>query len=177
MDDLILAFALIFVGALLMTAELVLYTSGVLAMAGLGTIIVGAIMVVGQDPMLGLVTLIALFIAVPLFGKLFIRYWPSTPWGKRLLIQAPGDATTIGDLPELRELDRLRGRYGKTMSPLRPSGITDFDGRRIDTLSEGDMIDAGQWVRCIDVRGSIVVVRSAAPPPSPPNLENIDLSV
>jgi membrane-bound serine protease (ClpP class) len=57
------------------------------------------------------------------------------------------------------ELDKLRGRIGKTLAPLRPAGVADFDGRRIDVITEGMMIDGGQWVRCIDVRAGKVLVR------------------
>ena len=56
-------------------------------------------------------------------------------------------------MPVNLELEQLRGRYGKTLSALRPAGVTDFDGRRVDTMSEGTLIEAGQWVRCIDVQG------------------------
>ena len=52
-----------------------------------------------------------------------------------------------------QELEQLRGRIGRTMSALRPAGMVDFDGRRIDTITEGMMVDPGQLVRCIDVRG------------------------
>ena len=48
---------------------------------------------------------------------------------------------------------------------LRPSGVTDFDGQRIDTLSEGAFIEAGRWVRCVDVRASRVIVREVEAPP------------
>ena len=47
---------------------------------------------------------------------------------------------------------------------LRPSGVTEFDGRRVDTLSEGPLIEAGQWVRCVDVRAGKVIVRPADKP-------------
>ena len=68
-------------------------------------------------------------------------------------------------MPVNLELEQLRGRYGKTVSSLRPSGVTDFDGRRVDTLSEGDMIEPGQWVRCIDVKAGRVIVRHVDRPP------------
>ena len=45
------------------------------------------------------------------------------------------------------ELERLRGRHGKTLSALRPCGIVDFDGKRIDTMTHGEMIEANHWVQ------------------------------
>ena len=49
---------------------------------------------------------------------------------------------------------------------LRPAGVTEFDGRRIDTLSEGPLIEAGKWVRCIEVHAGKVVVREVERPPA-----------
>ena len=62
------------------------------------------------------------------------------------------------------ELEGLRGKTGRTVSPLRPSGVAVFDGRRIDVITEGLMVDAGQWVKCIEVRANKVIVRPADPP-------------
>jgi membrane-bound serine protease (ClpP class) len=43
--------------------------------------------------------------------------------------------------------------------------VTDFDGRRVDTMSEGPLIEAGRWVRCVDVKAGKVVVREVEAPP------------
>ncbi len=62
-------------------------------------------------------------------------------------------------MPVNLELEQLRGKVGRTLSSLRPAGVVDFDGRRIDTLTEGMMVEPGQWVRCIDVKAGRVIVR------------------
>lgn len=88
--------------------------------------------------------------------------------GKRMFLSGPDEDATIASLPVNLELERLRGRCGRTVSDLRPSGVTDFDGERVDTITEGMMVDAGQLVRCVDVRAGKVVVRPVEKP-------NIDL--
>jgi len=175
MDHLLLAFALILVGLMLMAAELVLFTHGVLSMIGLGAIIVGAILVFGRDPFLGMATLLALVIAVPVCGRALLSIWPNTPIGRRFVLQPPREPTTIAHKPEVQDLEKLRGQYGKTLSSLRPAGVVDFNGRRVDAMSEGTLIDAGQWVRCIDVQGTKVVVRTTDGPPGPADLEEMKL--
>jgi membrane-bound serine protease (ClpP class) len=77
-------------------------------------------------------------------------------------------------MPVNLELEQLRGRYGRALSDLRPSGVCDFDGWRVDTITEGMMVEAGQWVRCVDVRAGKVVVRPADKP-TPDDLENVQL--
>ena len=96
-------------------------------------------------------------------------YWPRSPLGKRIFLNAP----TREDVPSASEaanlgVEELRGRVGVTLTMLRPSGMTDFDGRRIDTITEGDLIERGQRVRVVDVRGSTVVVRRIEPGDDPP---------
>ena len=77
-----------------------------------------------------------------------------------------------GALPEIVELDKLKGRYGKTATPMRPAGAVVIDGRRVDALSEGMMIDAGSWVKCVEVRAGRVIVRQVD---EPDDLRNFDL--
>ena len=172
---LLFAYLLILLGGLLLAAELVLFTHGVLAMVGLSGLIVGTVLVFGQDPGLGLTTLAVLLVAVPLLGRVLLNVWPHTPIGRALLLEAPGDDTTLAASAAVQQLEQLRGRYGRTTSSLRPAGTTDFDGRRVDTLSEGTLIEAGQWVRCVDVREGKVIVREVPGPPGVADLENIKL--
>ena len=73
-------------------------------------------------------------------------------------------------------LEQLRGRYGKTVSALRPAGVVEFDGKRVDCLSEGTMIDPDQWVKCIDVKTGTVIVRQVERPPDLGNMDGIDLT-
>jgi hypothetical protein len=46
----------------------------------------------------------------------------------------------------------------------------------VDTITEGIMIDTGQWVRCIDVQAGKVIVRPVDKPPDLGDLEPSDFS-
>jgi membrane-bound ClpP family serine protease len=76
---------------------------------------------------------------------------------------SPAAEASIAEMPELAELANLRGRVGKTLSPMRPSGVVDFDGTRIDAMSEGLSLEAGMWVKCVDVKPGKVIVRAVEP--------------
>ena len=54
-------------------------------------------------------------------------------------------------------------------------GLTDFDGRRVDTISEGPMIAPGAWVRCIEVKAGRVIVRQVETPPDLADMDPGDL--
>jgi membrane-bound serine protease (ClpP class) len=52
----------------------------------------------------------------------------------------------------------LVGKRGKVISALRPAGIIEVDGKRVDAVSSGMFIDAGTMVRIIDIQGPRIVV-------------------
>jgi membrane-bound ClpP family serine protease len=164
--SLILAYLLILAGVLVLVAELFIPSGGVLSVIGLSAIVIGVAMtfIYSDDATTGMITLIAVFIAVPVIGGIILHYWPKTRMGKRFFLHGPTEDDTIASMPVHLELEQLRGRFGRAVSALRPAGVTDFDGRRIDTITEGMMVEPGQWVRCIDVRAGKVIVRPVEKP-------------
>jgi len=51
------------------------------------------------------------------------------------------------------------GRVGQTTSALRPAGIAEIDGERVDVVSDGEMIEAGTTIVVSRVDGNRIVVR------------------
>jgi membrane-bound serine protease (ClpP class) len=171
--NLILAYVLIAVGFLLMLGEL-FFTSGTLMVLALTSIAAGVGLAFYHGSSTGLFTLLGVLVALPLFGGLVVRYWTKTRVGRRMLLSAPEEDATVASMPVNLELERLRGRFGRAVSDLRPSGVCDFDGCRVDTITEGMMVETGQWVRCVDVRAGKVVVRPVDKP-TIDDLENVQL--
>ncbi|HOK09035.1 MAG TPA: NfeD family protein [Candidatus Hydrogenedens sp.] len=60
----------------------------------------------------------------------------------------------------------LVGKTGKVISPLRPAGIIEVDGKRVDAVSSGMFIEAGHEVKIIDIQGPRIVVEECR------NIEN-----
>jgi membrane-bound serine protease (ClpP class) len=151
--------------------------SGVCFVLAVAAIIGGVVMtfLASSDPYVGWMTLIGVFIAIPSVLGILFHYWPRMPVGRRFFLTGQEEDETLASMPVNVELEQLRGRFGRTLSPLRPSGVVDFDGRRVDCLTEGMMLDAGETVRCIDVKAGKVIVR-AVPRPRLPDLENADFT-
>ncbi|HTU21695.1 MAG TPA: NfeD family protein [Gemmataceae bacterium] len=163
-NTLILGFLLIGAGFLLLAADLFLM-SGILAVLSLGAIIFGVILTfLGGGLSVGIVTAAAVFIALPVTVRLLLYLWPRTPMGRHFFLTEQSEDATVAALPINQELEQLKGRIGRALSALRPAGMVDFDGRRVDTITEGMMVEAGQMVRCIDVRAGKVVVRPIEKP-------------
>ncbi len=81
--------------------------------------------------------------------------------GRRAFLRPP-EAGDLGVSHAGPAPDGLVGRPGWTLTPLRPSGKVDFDGRRLDGVSEGGMIDRGVPVVAVRVRSGRVIVRDAS---------------
>jgi len=175
MDHTFLAYALVVLGLILMAAEVFLPTGGILFVLAIGALIAGIAMSFYSDITQGMITLAAVFVLIPVLGPVLLHLMPKTRVGKKLFLEASEDDASVAAMPVNLELEQLRGRYGKTVSSLRPAGITDFDGRRVDTMSEGDMIGPGQWVRCIDVKAGRVIVRQVARPPELADMDPTEL--
>lgn len=60
-----------------------------------------------------------------------------------------------------QELEELTGKTGTTKSTLRPAGIAEIEGKRIDVVSEGGFIPSNTSVIVTKVEGRRVVVRAA----------------
>jgi membrane-bound serine protease (ClpP class) len=102
---------------------------------------------------------VALSILIAIVAALvLLRYFPRLPFGQRLLLK-----TTLlsqagyGSAPE-RDLGWL-GKRGTAATDLHPSGIAHLNGDRVDVVSDGDFIDAGQPVEVVRVDGNRIVVR------------------
>ncbi len=48
---------------------------------------------------------------------------------------------------------------GTALTQLRPSGIADINGQRVDVVTEGDLIERGAQIKVVAVEGARIVVR------------------
>jgi membrane-bound serine protease (ClpP class) len=159
MDYLTLALILIGLGILLLLAEILMPTGGILVVAALlfFALGVGTILYYGSTSE-AVVALVGLAIGLPAFGYVSVSAW------RRMSLDTVLDETPAPPVPTA-EVDTLKGRTGKTVSPMRPSGTVEFDGKRVDAMTEGTMLAAGVWVRCVDVKRGQVIVRKMEEPP------------
>ena len=160
-----LAFVLLAVGVLLIVAEVLFPSFGALSLAA-GACIIGSIaaaFAVSNDT--GVNFLIAVAVLVPTAIVLGLKVFPNTPIGKYMVARGlsfESRAATDG-----RDLV-LIGREGAVESVLRPAGMARIDGRRVDVVSRGEMIESGARVRVVAVEGNRVVV-ARAPEAGPQN--------
>lgn len=62
----------------------------------------------------------------------------------------------------VEDLNYFLGKEGVATTVLRPSGIVNFDGIKLDVVSEGEFIQPGSKVKIIKVEGRRIVVKKIA---------------
>ena len=99
----------------------------------------------------------ALFFAV-VVSLVLLRFLPRLPFGRQLVLSR-GLAADEGYASAPESDARWLGKTGRASSPLRPAGIAEIEGQRVDVVSDGEHIDAGQSIKVTRVDGNRVVVR------------------
>ena len=59
-----------------------------------------------------------------------------------------------------KDMEIFLGKEGVTTTVLRPTGMAEFDGVRLNVVSEGEFVQSGVKVRIVSVEGSRVLVRT-----------------
>jgi membrane-bound serine protease (ClpP class) len=89
---------------------------------------------------------------------LMLRYLPRLPLGRRLILETGLPAGQ--GYASAPEGDRIWvGKGGTALSPLRPAGIAEVDGERVDVVSDGEFIESGSLIVVSRVDGNRIVVR------------------
>lgn len=153
------------VGVALLVIELIFIPGfGLAGVAGILAILAGLIMSMvgpGDTPQFILMTTgrVVISIVLALVASLvFMRFLPRMPFGRKLILDTSlGAGQGFESAPASDHA--LMGKTGRATTPLHPAGIAEIQGERIDVVSDGELIDAGEGVRVVRVDGNRVVVR------------------
>lgn len=108
---------------------------------------------------------IALLVAL-LAAAVLLRFVPRLPLARRLVLEAGlGTGPAHGSAPLSDQ--RWIGKRGRAASVLRPAGIAEIDGERVDVVSDGELIERDAAIEVVHVDGNRIVVRRLPDPPAP----------
>ncbi|WP_158265486.1 NfeD family protein [Blastopirellula marina] len=98
-------------------------------------------------------------IAAVLFAKHIL---PRTPYLNQTMLDAPDEETMeeIRRRETIVDLTHLVGNTGQALTPLRPSGKAKIGHEIVSVSSDGDMIEQGEKVVVVQVRGNYAIVRA-----------------
>ncbi len=136
--------------------------AGVVALvAGLGMTLVGAGATI--PVIIGALGRVAMSLLLAMAGAFaLLRVLPRLPFGRRLVL-ATGMQAGLGYVSAPESDLRWLGRAGAALSPLRPAGIAEIGGTRVDVVSDGGFIEAGAPIAVTRVDGNRIVVRRQPP--------------
>lgn len=159
MSELEVLLILYAVGVLVLIAEVFIPSHGVLGVVGICCIIAAVAKTFAYGgTQAGMISVIACLTLLPTMGYLGIKYWRSTPIGRRIVPSNPvlTDADTSVPVEELRG---LIGKSGVAISSLRPVGLCEFDGKRVSCVAELGMVEAGAEVVGTGITSGNLAVR------------------
>jgi membrane-bound serine protease (ClpP class) len=160
-EELLLALA----GVVLLALELfVIPGFGIAGILGILAILAGLVLSMlgpGATPqymMLAAARVVFALLFALLASLVLLRFLPRLPFGRRLILRTGLDAASgYASAPESDA--RWLGKQGRASSALRPAGIAEIEGQRVDVVSDGEHVEAGQFIEVTRVDGNRIVVR------------------
>jgi len=155
---LVFAVFLYFACAALIIAEVFIPSGGLISICALACLIGGIAIFFRQSYTVGWVGIIVAIVMIPLVVIVAYKIFPKTRFGKSVTLSPPqrqqGDA-----IPDTAQLKTLLSAEGVVLTPLRPVGMCDFSGQRVESVAENGYVDTGKKVRVIHVEGTQLTVR------------------
>lgn len=155
----LLALSLVLVGV-----EVFVPSGGVIGVVAFVCAIAGVVMFWRVSWMWGLSSLLAVMVLGPVCISYGLRVLPYTPMGRHLVLSDRPEDTESRAARQAEEAQAERaliGATGSAVTDLRPVGMAEIEGSRIEVMAVGGVIDAGEAVRVVDVEGNRVRVRRA----------------
>jgi membrane-bound ClpP family serine protease len=144
--------------AALIIAEVFVPSGGLISILALVCLIGGIVIFFNHSSIAGWSGLIIAIIMIPSVLIVAYKIFPKTKFGKNVTLTPPerqqGDA-----IPDTSNLKQMLGAVGIVLTPLRPVGMCDFSGRRVECVAESGYVDKGKKVEVIDVESTQLTVR------------------
>ncbi len=148
-----------FVGVALLVAEVFLPGFGVAGIAGILLEIVTIVLVYMKHGGLAAMGLLIVILAVVGITISFsLRSATKGRLSKSPIILMQRETSDQGYIATA-DMDVFIGKEGETTTPLRPAGMAEIEGIRMNVVSEGEFVPQGTRVRVANVEGVRVVVR------------------
>lgn len=176
LDPMVWSALLTALGCLLIVLEVFIPSGGILGFLAVTSVFSAlALAFYHHGPVVGFGFVVVAVVALPVSLGLAIKFFPQTPMGRRLLLSVPTEADVSPDDDRQRARKQLLGRVGTAKTPMLPSGSILIDRQTVDAVSQGMVIEAGQRVVVVEVKGNRVVVRPVDDEGSPAQQDEDDV--
>lgn len=144
-----------FLGILVIIAEIILPSGGILSILATGLFGYSLYIVFTQiSSSAGMVFIIADLIMVPVLVYFGLKFLAKSPVTLRKKLSREEGVTS-----QSLDQNAYLGRQGITVSDLRPSGVAIVDDERLDVVTRGEYVEKQTEIIVIAVRGNQIVVK------------------
>lgn len=154
----ILAIFLFLLCAVLLAAEVFVPSFGLITVCSLACLAGGIAIFFKLSPTAGWAGVAAAVVMIPSTLVFAYKIFPKTNFGKTVLLGMPHIQKGAG-IPDSQELAKRLGQKAVTITPLRPVGMCDFSGTRLECVAESGYVEKGKTVEVIKVEGTQLTVR------------------
>lgn len=168
------SFLLLVAFYVLLAAEFFLPTGGTAGFGAAAAIIAAIVIAVAADPRWAIAIVAFGLLTTPPLVAALIRIYPRTPIGRRILNRRREDPLAVAPAATTRSgrtLQSLVGQTGIAVSDLLPSGLARIDGEKVDAVSIGVPIDAGETIIVVGIENRHLQVKPHVPAAEPESAE------
>ena len=154
--DLLLPIILQLVGIVVIIAEIIIPSGGILTVIAVAVFGYSLYTVFSSiSASVGIAFVIGDLIMIPMLVYFGLKVLAKSPVTLRTELSSAGGVTSQ---PET--LDHFIHLSGKTITDLRPSGVASIDDQRVDVVTRGEYIQKGSRITVLAVRGNQVIVKA-----------------
>ena len=156
--DFVFGVFLIILSAILLVIEIFIPSFGLLSICAICSLVGGIWIFFEHSAAAGWIGVGISAVLFPVVWIISYRIFPKTRFGKSVSLEGPkrepGDA-----IPDTPELAGMLGKRGVVITPLRPVGMCDFEGKRLECVAERGYVGKDKKIVVIDVEGTQLTVR------------------
>ena len=159
-DSLLLPIILQLVGVVVIIAEIILPSGGILSIAALGVFGYSLFIVFKEISMtIGFSFVVADLILIPVLVIVGLKLLARSPVTLRKTLSRKEGVSS-----QSSELESYVGRQGNALTDLRPAGIAVINGKRVDVVTRGEYLEKDSAVIVTAVTGNQIIVRKKDEP-------------
>lgn len=148
---------LFLLGLILLALEVFVFPGfGVAGIGGLAALITSVFMAAPSSEQ-AMTSLVLALLGTIILVALSIKLLPTRKVWQRLILGTKLEKSSGYVAPSPSYSD-LGGKEGQALTPLRPAGVAEIDGLRVDVVTEGGFIQANEPIKVVKVEGNRVVV-------------------
>jgi membrane-bound ClpP family serine protease len=160
---LLYAIILLCLGIGLVVLEVLLPSGGLISIFATGAFIGALVLAFMEGKTTGFIFIGAIIVCLPITVTWAFKLLPRTAIGQKTILKPAVETAVQRGAPGVSEENytALIGQKGKTITPLRPSGIALIEGKRYSVVTNGGMMDKDMPIAVVAVQGNSIVVEAA----------------